>query len=146
MKIPKCKTCGNELSLDLNGDYFCLKSVMLEEKHDDNFPSPFIIIKKTDLKKNALKWLKHGFNYALSYIATQEIEGNISYPKNIEEFFNNCYLDVLMKELDIKERNEKLNTIKDKDGNIIPLDNRKYLENPDGTKYKNYNYKKPLKI
>ena len=34
---------------------------------------------------------------------------------------------------------------KDKDGNIIPIDNRKYLKNPDGTKYKNRNYRNPLK-
>ena len=36
--------------------------------------------------------------------------------------------------------------IKDKDGNIIPIDNRKYLKNSDGTKFKNYNYKKALKL
>ena len=47
-EIPKCKTCGKELSLDLNGDYFCMQSVIMEEKHDDNFPSPFITITRKE--------------------------------------------------------------------------------------------------
>ena len=46
--------------------------------------------------------------------------------------------------------NKKTNEIeevafKDNDGNTILIDNRKYLKNSDGTKFKNYNYKKPLK-
>jgi len=51
MTEPKCKTCGQELSLDLNGDYFCLRSVVSCENHDDTYPSPFITIEKKDLKK-----------------------------------------------------------------------------------------------
>jgi len=49
--IPKCKTCGSVLFLDLNGDYFCMKSVIIEEKHDDCYPSPFIQVKRDDLQE-----------------------------------------------------------------------------------------------
>ena len=37
-EFPKCRTCGYELATDLNGDYFCLHSVIMEENHDDHFP------------------------------------------------------------------------------------------------------------
>jgi len=43
-ETPKCRTCGYALTLDLNGDYFCLHSVIICEKHDDNYPSPFVTI------------------------------------------------------------------------------------------------------
>ncbi len=47
---PKCRTCGSELTMDLNNDYFCMKSVIREEKHDDHFPNPFTLVLKEDLK------------------------------------------------------------------------------------------------
>jgi len=46
-----------------------------------------------------------------------------------------------------KETNELEEVVlKNNDGNIIQIDNRKYLKNSDGTKFKNYNYKKALKL
>jgi len=45
-----------------------------------------------------------------------------------------------------KTKRYKEIAVKDNAGNIMPLDNRKYLKNSDGTKYKNYNYKKPIKF
>ena len=46
---PKCRTCGSELTMDLNNDYFCMKSIIREEKHDDHFPNPFTLVRKEDL-------------------------------------------------------------------------------------------------
>ncbi len=55
-------------------------------------------------ESTAYKWFVIGFNLVLSYIGTQEIEGIINYPLNdIEGMFKDCYLDVLLKELDKKE-------------------------------------------
>ena len=48
---PKCRTCGSELTMDLNNDYFCMKSVIHEEKHDDHFPNPFTLVRKDLLKR-----------------------------------------------------------------------------------------------
>ena len=52
----------------------------------------------------AYKWFVIGFNLSLCYVGTQKIEGIINYPlDDIEGMFKDCYLDVLLKELDEKE-------------------------------------------
>ena len=54
----------------------------------------------------AFKLFVRGFNYAISYIKTQEISGIISYPpmKEMNKQFNDNHLDVLLKELDKKHK------------------------------------------
>jgi len=78
--IPKCKTCGSELSMDLNNDYFCMKSVINEEKHDDHFPNPFTLVRKEDLKK------------------IQKINNNIDYGSNQKQSRINWYLNKYLSE------------------------------------------------
>lgn len=59
MKIPKCRTCGEPLTQDLNGDWFCMHSVIVDEHHDDCYPNPYITILKTDLINAIDKLKKH---------------------------------------------------------------------------------------
>ena len=45
-----CKTCGSELTRDLNDDLFCMRGVIIEEKHDDYIPRDWVKVLKADLE------------------------------------------------------------------------------------------------
>ena len=64
-------------------------------------------------KELAFNLFVRGFNYAMHYIGTQEISGCIHYPmmEEMKKQFNDNYLDVLLKELDEKEKQKKKDDI-----------------------------------
>lgn len=57
---------------------------------------PKDIQKEIDSKEHSRKWFWLGFNIALSHIDIQKIEGIISYPSDLEKFFDNIFVDQLL--------------------------------------------------
>ena len=78
-------------------------------------------------EKFAYKWFVQGYNNAMSYIATQEIEGFVSYPltDDMEKAFRSRYLDILMMNLDKKGLLDK--HLKCLECNTLLIENKTFL-------------------